>query len=791
MHNTFRTILSLVLVLVFCISLLPAGALAEDVLPPDEEEIVGDAVPAVEPLPEAIPNTLEEEEENSDPEPAGEEAEQEPEPAEPLDEENAEAGLPANDPPQDPSPAEEGEGPSEPQQPEPQVIPPEEETTEPESPMQESLEEEPEEEEHIHIVVEPETYKVELDASGQTEGLFEGYANKVLYGSRLRSAGPGSSAGARLTGFDSTVYNALLAQIKLAAAGSRTSTRFEFSLADLGILQTEWTAAELGVSSLVDDSGIAPEAKAALNAMFEMNICSIFSALLYDCPYELYWFDKTAPFWADGYYYGVYWKEEIEDYVMFVEGGYTFPFTVVEEYRASPDSPYEIDPSSGAAVQAARGRALSIVGNNSGLSNAAKLYAYKEAIRELSDYNFGAAYEGTFEYDYGNPWQLIWVFDGDPSTTVVCEGFAKAFQYLCELSTFTGSVSCISVDGGMDNGAHMWNVVTMEDGKNYLCDVTNCSTGNAGPAGYLFLEGCDSGNVQDGYSVNGNEYIYSYLSFDFFPVERLALSDSDYVSPTGPVNVSINKTELDLFVNQTYTLRITDGNGYTQDVNWESSNTSIATVTGAGKVKAVKSGTAVIRTKDNAGNVLGTCAVRVLFSDVADSSRYFYEPVYWALDNGITTGAGGAGLFSPDADCTREQIVTFLWRLMDEPEPTVYTSFTDVPENAWYYKPICWAAEQGITVGLNDGTGRFGVGQPCTRAMCVTFLWRAAGKPAPATQGNFTDLKPGAYYVDAVSWAAENGITVGLNDGTGRFGINNSCTRAMIVTFLYRFAHMG
>ncbi len=264
-----------------------------------------------------------------------------------------------------------------------------------------------------------------------------------------------------------------------------------------------------------------------------------------------------------------------------------------------------------------------------------------------------------------------------------------------------------------------------------------------------------------------------------------------YVTYVDAIELSINKETLSLYVKQTETLQITDQNGNPAEVTWESTNPAIATVTAEGLVKALKSGKTNIRALDAQGNEIAVCAVTVVFTDVADSSRYFYEPVYWALDNAITTGAGGAGLFSPNADCTREQIVTFLWRLMGEPEPTVYTSFTDVPENAWYYKPICWAAEKGITVGLNDGTGRFGVGQACTRAMCVTFLWRAAGKPAPATQGNFTDLKPGAYYVDAVSWAAENGITVGLNDGTGRFGINNSCTRAMIVTFLYRFAHMG
>ena len=102
----------------------------------------------------------------------------------------------------------------------------------------------------------------------------------------------------------------------------------------------------------------------------------------------------------------------------------------------------------------------------------------------------------------------------------------------------------------------------------------------------------------------------------------------------------------------------------------------------------------------------------------------------------------------------------------------------------WYYKSITWAAEEGITVGLNDGTGRFGVGQACTREQCVTFLYRAAGEPAVKKYASFTDVAAGRYYYKAISWAAENGITVGVNPT--HFGVGQKCTRAMLVTFLYR-----
>ena len=115
---------------------------------------------------------------------------------------------------------------------------------------------------------------------------------------------------------------------------------------------------------------------------------------------------------------------------------------------------------------------------------------------------------------------------------------------------------------------------------------------------------------------------------------------------------------------------------------------------------------------------------RVLFTDAADENAYFFEPVYLALENNITVGACGAGKFSPNNPCTREQIVTFLWRLAGEPEPQSSSNFSDVKPDAWYYKPVTWASENKITVGLNDGTGRLGVGQKCSRAMIVTFLYR-------------------------------------------------------------------
>ncbi len=182
-----------------------------------------------------------------------------------------------------------------------------------------------------------------------------------------------------------------------------------------------------------------------------------------------------------------------------------------------------------------------------------------------------------------------------------------------------------------------------------------------------------------------------------------------------------------------------------------------------------------------------------LFDDVKDPNRYFFTPVYWAVDRGITVGYG-KGTFSPYVNCTREQIVSFLWRMEEKPGSSHSRSFTDVKPTDWYYEAVCWAAENGITVGLNDGTGRFGVGQPCTREMCVSFLWRlekyknAGIEPEGSDAEQFTDVTdPGRYFYKPIYWAAENGITVGLNDGTGRFGVGMNVTRGQMVSFLYRY----
>ena len=171
------------------------------------------------------------------------------------------------------------------------------------------------------------------------------------------------------------------------------------------------------------------------------------------------------------------------------------------------------------------------------------------------------------------------------------------------------------------------------------------------------------------------------------------------------------------------------------------------------------------------------------FYDVPNNA-YFYEAVKWAVKNGITDGVGD-NLFAPGQPCTRAQIVTFLWRAAGSPEPKTASSFTDVPANAYYAKAVAWAVENGITNGMT--ATMFAPDATCTRGQSVTFLYRAL-KGTASGSANFTDVKSDAFYADAINWAVANNVTNGTSNTT--FSPNADCTRAEIVTFLYR-AYQG
>ena len=342
------------------------------------------------------------------------------------------------------------------------------------------------------------------------------------------------SAVSVLQGNDRAVYNYIAGQLPQIAAGEQASTEFEITPAILGLENNAWTAEELGVDAVLlkDENGeayIPADAKKKL----AINLSRILDVLLAEHPYELYWYDKTSGAGTKITTFGLtaYYDRSRSAYVMSTTSNMYLRFCVAEEYSAGQ---YLVDTSIGQSVQSAVDNADAIVSEYSGLSDEEKLRAYKDEICVLVSYNSSA----TGGASYGNPWQMIWVFDGDPGTNVVCEGYAKAFKYLCDHTVFDSSIECILAGGDLVRGSksepHMWNVLKMDDGNNYLVDVTNCDLGNAGYPDKLFLAGTtqtrtnSNGNTGYYFAGSGLAYYYDTDTQGIFSETDLELFLHDY-----------------------------------------------------------------------------------------------------------------------------------------------------------------------------------------------------------------------------------------------------------------------
>ncbi len=246
-----------------------------------------------------------------------------------------------------------------------------------------------------------------------------------------------------------------------------------------------------------------------------------------------------------------------------------------------------------------------------------------------------------------------------------------------------------------------------------------------------------------------------------------------------------------------------------KNVIWTSSNEKVATVTPRGinstscSVRALTYGKATITATTEDGGFSKSYIVQTRFYDVTNSSNYWYKPVYWAADTAITKGYDGGVYFGPERNCKREEMITFLYRQAGQPSVSSadiakYNKFSDVPNNAYYTKAVVWAAKNGITNGYSSGPykGKFGVGLEVTREDTVTFLYRAAGKPAVSaadiSKYSFPDVGSSKYYAKPIVWAAKNGITKGYSSGeyAGKFGVGLNVLRKDLITFLYRYNNL-
>ena len=360
-----------------------------------------------------------------------------------------------------------------------------------------------------------------------SDELFAGYVEKVFYeGLNEGISTLGNVGEDRLQGeYNQKIYAVLKDKVRQIAAGTQRSTEISLTFQELGLQNLSWTAWELGYPSSPELAFQVAEQKCEEL----ISTSDLMMYLLMDCPYELYWFDKVSGM-NRGY------SMRYTGQSMTVSGIY-ISFVVSNEYRYGNDA-FTVDSAKISKIPAAVANAKRIVQANENKTDYEKLVAYRQKICELVSYNYAAA-ETSNPSDL-NPWQLIWVFDNDPSTNVVCEGYAKAFQYLCDLSTFADTI-CYTVtglmDGGTGAGLHMWNVVTM-DGKNYLVDVTNCDEGTIGADDQLFLAGA-YGSVTGAYIVDCGyasvAYGYDPEMLGLYGSEILTLSASDYVPKIIPM----------------------------------------------------------------------------------------------------------------------------------------------------------------------------------------------------------------------------------------------------------------
>ena len=372
---------------------------------------------------------------------------------------------------------------------------------------------------------------------GYTEAeLLEGYFFSVS-GLYEDNSSPFLAPRPALPGELSSVYNEVKPMVKLVADGTRASTIFEVP-GTWAKTKSEWGITGEGISA----GTLTAEASAAIEAAF--NLDALMQRMLSEMPYELYWFDKTE---GIGMSYGVSLSGEIltvknlklsmyisQAYAKINEGGATY-------------DPLTADTAKTSAAKRAAENATQVVAANTAKSDHEKLKAYLDYIKAAVSYNNEAANNNATPY--GDPWQIIYVFDNDSSTNVVCEGYAKAFKHLCDLSSFSESdLFCSLVTGtmtvGTSAGPHMWNIVTV-GGRNYLVDVTNCDADTVGVPDKLFLCGAAENEPGKKYTATAGSqsivYEYDADTLSDYASSDLKLEEMPY-SPTSVSGLTVSGT---------------------------------------------------------------------------------------------------------------------------------------------------------------------------------------------------------------------------------------------------------
>ena len=353
-----------------------------------------------------------------------------------------------------------------------------------------------------------EEIKVETE-SVDVELLLEDYIDRSITNDLRPAYRASSMAGDNLTGLNKIIYEKAKSQISQVAKGNADLVDIIVDPAELGIKSEGYTAEELGVSALLDKNGqISSEATDALAAKVgigEFEPTDIFTAIRRDCPYEQYWMDNGYSYRQIMYFYCSSTKK-----LQLI-----LPEEAIFSLKPNADfagmDPNRVDTAKTKAVATTISGVKGILDTASGYSDIEKVRYYKDWICNNTDYDYNAATDK--KVPYGNPWQLIWVFDDNPNTKVVCEGYCKAFMYLCDKTVFAdSSVNCYIATGNAvtndSSGLHMWNILHWSDNVNYHVDITFCDTSNTD---YFFMQSPKSGDPQNGYYYSdANTYVNYY-----------------------------------------------------------------------------------------------------------------------------------------------------------------------------------------------------------------------------------------------------------------------------------------
>ena len=532
--------------------------------------------------------------------------------------------------------------------------------------------------------------------------------------------------GDQLEGNDKKVYDFVMERIKAAADGELDSSSFELPISDL-LEQTSYTAEELGVESIVRDGAIASDAEDAIWDMASYHARTVFKTILADAPYELYWYDNEygmmsgarGSIGSDG--------ENLffcDDAAIIVRFYVSYRFSQ-GEYKKTTD----IDRTRTGAALAALQKAQSVVAACSSETDYRKLQNYMQTICDLTEYNNEAALKPN--YPDSGAWQLIYVFDEDPETKVVCEGYAKAFKYLCDLTDFRHEeIECSMMTGAMNGGygeeLHMWNLVHMENGLNYHVDITNSDAGTIGEMDPMFLKGKSSVLI-NGYGISSPSYSTLYYRYDadtlrMFSAAELEIADADY-----------EPSEEDPVIPPESTLP---------------------------------------------------------FRDVAPEAWY-YPYVEYAYTSGLMNGVS-AERFAPDQPLTRAMGVQVLYNYSGQPEAGM-PDFYDVQETDWFAKAVGWAGAEGIVGGYPGNIFKPDTNLSREQLLLVLNNYSERnGKDVSAAQelSTFTDAaEVDDWALTAVKWGIAERIIGGKPDGSGGLKIDplGAATRAEFATIMRNY----